>query len=156
MSSDESDHAAGRGEPTYFIRKKSWRSPALVAWLRTLDALHLFLRYKGAHLASQGGWPHYRLESDIESSKPAVTGLPIGFYSAAATMDQFEAAWLKPLVISVNLIHSDRVLTHAARYDLSNRHIVTGRFDPRGEPQPASSRQRGSAQQSEMAAGRST
>ncbi|EPT01738.1 hypothetical protein FOMPIDRAFT_1092206, partial [Fomitopsis schrenkii] len=81
MSSDESDHEAGGGRATYLIREKAWRAPALVAWLRVLDSLHLYMRYNGGFLASQGGWPHYRQGSDKKSDKPAVRRLPLACYS---------------------------------------------------------------------------
>ncbi|KAH7903637.1 hypothetical protein BJ138DRAFT_1020316 [Hygrophoropsis aurantiaca] len=80
MSSDESDHGARGGDPTYNIVNKEWRANAVTDWLRTLDALHLRLRYKGAWEASAGAWPHCRSPSFKASSKPAIKGLPRDFY----------------------------------------------------------------------------
>lgn len=147
MSSDESDHEAGGGRATYLIREKAWRAPALVAWLRVLDSLHLYMRYNGGFLASQGGWPHYRQGSDKKSDKPAVRRLPLACYSNGAIEDPFERRYIGPLSIPVNLTHPDRILTCvaatlnaqmmtytlcsiAARYDLSSRDLVTGHHNP--------------------------
>lgn len=112
MSSDESDHEAGRGQPTYLIRQKSWRSPALVAWLRVLDCLHLFMRYNGGYLASQGGWPHFRRQSDRMSGKPAVKRLPLACYAVSAIEDPFERNFIEPLSVPVNLVHPERISTY--------------------------------------------
>ena len=43
MSSDESDHEGHKGEVTYYILHKDWRSRQITAWLRMLDSLHLHL-----------------------------------------------------------------------------------------------------------------
>ncbi|KAH9840938.1 uncharacterized protein C8Q71DRAFT_701912 [Rhodofomes roseus] len=112
MSSDESDHEAGRGEATYIIPAKQWRSPELQTWLRTLDSLHLFVRYRGGFKASQGGWPHFRVSSRNVSSAPAVTGLPVNCYapSILKEYDSFKMKWLSPISKVIDLTHSDRIM----------------------------------------------
>jgi hypothetical protein len=81
MSSDESDHEGHRGEATYYILDKDWRSKQVTAWLRMLDSLHLRLRYNGKWQATAGAWPHCRMTSLKESDGPPVKGLPVDYYS---------------------------------------------------------------------------
>ncbi|KAI6145056.1 hypothetical protein BKA82DRAFT_3969785, partial [Pisolithus tinctorius] len=81
MSSDESDHEGHRGEATYYILEKDWRSKQVTAWLRMLDSLHLRLRYNGKWQTTAGAWPHFRTASLNDSKGPPVKGLPIDFYS---------------------------------------------------------------------------
>ena len=144
MSSDESDHTTGRGEPTYHNHKKSWCSPILIKWLHILDCL--FLRYKGGHTMLQGGWPHYYLEGDGQlESADGMRGLPVVCYSAPATMEPFEFQFLKPVSITLNLIHSEWVqgwafllsqdlcYRVASCYDLLNQSIVLGCAHPEGD-----------------------
>lgn len=83
MSSDESDHSAGHGETVYRIRRKTWRSTKLTQLLRTLDALHLRVRYGNGFDASPGAWPHFRIISDSESTKRVVSGLPSCCYQGS-------------------------------------------------------------------------
>ncbi|KAH7908028.1 hypothetical protein BJ138DRAFT_974978, partial [Hygrophoropsis aurantiaca] len=83
MSSDESDHGSRGSEAVYVISSKEWRSNAVTDWLRTLDALHIRLRYNGTWQASQGAWPHCRTPSLRKiSSKREVKALPRDFYSS--------------------------------------------------------------------------
>lgn len=81
MSSDESDHEAGKGEATYHILQKPWRSSRLTVLLRALDALHLYFRYQGETHATPGAWPHFRVSSSMKSGRSATNGLPKGCYS---------------------------------------------------------------------------
>ncbi|KAH7904840.1 hypothetical protein BJ138DRAFT_1018563 [Hygrophoropsis aurantiaca] len=81
MSSDESDHESGRGEATYYIVRKPWRTAKLTAYLHVLDALHLKMRYGGEWDKSSGSWPHYRTSSLRDSQRPPPTHLPRNFYS---------------------------------------------------------------------------
>ncbi|KAH7903959.1 hypothetical protein BJ138DRAFT_1019805, partial [Hygrophoropsis aurantiaca] len=81
MSSDESSHEGKQGEATFLITCKPWRARSVTAWLRTLDSLHLGVRYKGQWKASAGAWPRIRLTSTVESESAAVPGLPMNFYS---------------------------------------------------------------------------
>ncbi|KAI5981462.1 hypothetical protein EDD15DRAFT_2183169, partial [Pisolithus albus] len=81
MSSDESDHEGHRGEATYHILDKDWRSKQVTAWLRMLDSLHLRLRYNGKWQATAGAWPHFRTTSLHDSKGAPVKGLPVDFYS---------------------------------------------------------------------------
>ncbi|KAH9913376.1 uncharacterized protein B0H18DRAFT_402892 [Fomitopsis serialis] len=138
MSTDESDHAVGRGEPTYFIRSKAWRSPELQVWLRTLDSLHLWTRYRGGFQASQGGWPHYRVASQQVTTRPAVINLPTNCYAPSLLQgcDPFKMKWLSPLPDKINLKHADHIIETAKLYDLSRQVVVTGRFDPERPVQP--------------------
>ena len=113
MSSDESDHEAGRGEPTYIIRPKQWCSPELQAWLRTLDSLHLCMRYKTQFDASQGSWPHYRVVGRKASIRSPIQGLPINCYSTSllSAYDDFRMTWLRPMVNThANLAHTTEVI----------------------------------------------
>ncbi|KAH7903560.1 hypothetical protein BJ138DRAFT_1020430 [Hygrophoropsis aurantiaca] len=87
MSSDESDlEALGPGtsktQVTYSIVQKQWRASAVTNWLRTLDSLHIRLRYKGEWKVSAGAWPHFRNPSLKTSSKPVVVELPLDFYAS--------------------------------------------------------------------------
>jgi len=81
MSSDESDHEDHKGEATYYILHKDWRSCQITAWLRMLDSLHLRLRYRGEWRATAGSWPHFRTTHLKESTRPAINELPVNFYS---------------------------------------------------------------------------
>jgi len=81
MSSDESDHEGHKGEATYYVLDKTWRSRRITAWLRMLDSLHLCLRYTGEWQATAGAWPHYRMTSLNESTRSPVKALPTDFYS---------------------------------------------------------------------------
>ncbi|KIK13089.1 hypothetical protein PISMIDRAFT_119568, partial [Pisolithus microcarpus 441] len=80
MSSDESDHEGHRGEATYYILDKDWRSKQVTSWLRMLDSLHLRLRYNGNWQVTAGAWPHFRMAGLKESEGSPVEGLPIDFY----------------------------------------------------------------------------
>jgi len=82
MSSDESSHEGRKGEATYRIWEKRWRSRQVNDWLRMLDALHLRLRYSGKWQATAGAWPHFRSSGLEYSERPPVKGLPVDFYSA--------------------------------------------------------------------------
>ncbi|KAH7905256.1 hypothetical protein BJ138DRAFT_1231055 [Hygrophoropsis aurantiaca] len=98
MSSDESSHEGKQGEATFLITCKPWRARSVTAWLRTLDSLHLGVRYKGQWKASVGAWPRIRLTSTVESESAAVPGLPMNFYSEMwlKTLSDFEKADLQP------------------------------------------------------------
>jgi hypothetical protein len=80
MSGDESDHANGGGEATYMILLVPWRDPSVTAWLRVLDSLHLRSRYRCEYHATPGMWPHFRIPSLREDTRPAVHHLPKNFY----------------------------------------------------------------------------
>lgn len=81
MSTDESDHPSGRGEATYIVSKKPWRSADVTKRLRTLDALHLRERYGGESRASAGAWPRFRTPHALRvSERPAVQSLPRSYY----------------------------------------------------------------------------
>ncbi|EPS99887.1 hypothetical protein FOMPIDRAFT_1095873, partial [Fomitopsis schrenkii] len=80
MSSDESDHESGGGAPTYIASGLNWRSPALCAWLRAFDSLHLCMRYREGFKASAGAWPHYRVDGAKQSKRRPVRGLPRNCY----------------------------------------------------------------------------
>jgi hypothetical protein len=143
MSSDESDHAAGQGEATYFVLNKVWRSPKVTEWLRVLDALHLRDRYAGEFHASSGAWPHFRTPSDQSSQRPSVCDLPVNFYSPfwLSHRTPFQRKQLrttgevglilpraiKRLVgcrLASTIAH--RPCSMAEKYDLSNRKTVRG------------------------------
>ena len=81
MSSDESSHECHKGEATYHIQEKCWRSQQVNDWLKMLNALHLCLQYNGKWQVTAGAWPHFRLPSLEYSERPPVKGLPIDFYS---------------------------------------------------------------------------
>ena len=147
MSSDESDHEAGRGEATYFIRTKPWRSPKVTVWLRTFDALHLRERYNGGFRASAGAWPHFRMVSKQMSQRPALKGLPKNCYDAGwlrsrsafqlldlNTAEEFNLKLDSDIMKYVDLLLM-RCLElmpvsmrcrEARKYDLSNRQVVCG------------------------------
>ena len=125
MSSDESDHEAGNGEPTYIIRSKQWCSPELQDWLRTLDSLHIALRYKTHFDVTQGGWPHYRVAGRKVSSRAPVQGLPLNCYSTSLleSYDSLRTSWLRPMTnAEANLKHSPEVLECV----LSTYHRISG------------------------------
>ncbi|KAH9914566.1 uncharacterized protein B0H18DRAFT_125338 [Fomitopsis serialis] len=132
MSTDESDHEAGRGEATYFIRSKTWRSAELQTWLRTLDSLHLWTRYRGGFKASQGGWPHFRVASQHPCTRPPIVGLPTNCYAPSLLQryDTFKLKWLSPLPNNIDLKHPDPIIETARLYDLAHKVLVTGHFDP--------------------------
>jgi hypothetical protein len=98
MSSDESDHEAGKGEAAYFIVDKQWRSVGVKECLRTLDAWHLRLRYGGKFHASSGAWPHFCTSGLKTSQRPAVRGLPVNFYAPLwlGQREKFQRNELKP------------------------------------------------------------
>lgn len=81
MSSDESDHQFGKGQATYIVYRKGWRSSAVTERLRVLDALHLRQRYHNESRASPGAWPRFRTPNALRiSERPAVDGLPRAYY----------------------------------------------------------------------------
>ncbi|KAH9842042.1 uncharacterized protein C8Q71DRAFT_701214 [Rhodofomes roseus] len=111
MSTDESDHPTGGGEATYYIRSKTWRSPELQTWLRTLDSLHLWARYRGSFKASQGGWPHFRVPCRKNSDRPPVIKLPRNCYAPwlLQSSNEFQLKLLDPNSRLINLQHSEDV-----------------------------------------------
>jgi hypothetical protein len=99
ISSDESDHEAGQGEATYFVKNKNWRSFEVTTWLRVFDAWHLRGRYGGEYQASPGAWPHFRTPStETSSERPAVAHLPKNFYNPfwLSQRKAFQVRELKP------------------------------------------------------------
>lgn len=108
MSSDESDHESGGGEPIYKISRCSWRSLRLTTWLRGLDSIHLMGRYKRMFKKTAGSWPHFRIADKTKvSERPALTGLPGGCYDAGWFSQQsaFIRGRLNVADIEVNLTH---------------------------------------------------
>lgn len=105
MSSDESDHDSGHGQATYIVKKVLWRSAPLLTWLRELDLLHLWVRYKMAYTASAGSWPHFRVDGRRESKRSPVIGLPQNCYSPSMKLDQFRWKALKYIPKDVSLVH---------------------------------------------------
>lgn len=89
MSTDESDHPRGKGEATYIISRKAWRSAVVTERLRILDALHLRERYGGESRASAGAWPRFRTPHVLRvSERPAVQNLPHAYYDEAFLGDR--------------------------------------------------------------------
>jgi hypothetical protein len=79
MSGDETDHTGDRVR--YAITKLPWRDPAISAWMKTFDLLHLSTRFTQNRRATRGAYPHVRFLSDrIERHYKPVAGLPINFY----------------------------------------------------------------------------
>jgi len=115
MSSDESDHDAGKGEATYVIRRKSWRSKALTELLRTLDAFHLRERYNRASQASSGAWPHFRISGEEASMRAAVKGLSKNCYHATWLQDRspFQLAELAVVKTACDLTMPAHVMKYA-------------------------------------------
>ncbi|KAH9931480.1 uncharacterized protein B0H18DRAFT_872176 [Fomitopsis serialis] len=109
MSSDESDHELGEGQATYFIKNVKWRSPALLVWLRELDSLHLWVRYRAGFSASEGNWPHFRVDGRRNSLRPPIRGLPKNCYAATLNFDEFQMKWLKPISQDIALMHRQDV-----------------------------------------------
>ncbi|KAH9918992.1 uncharacterized protein B0H18DRAFT_882440, partial [Fomitopsis serialis] len=112
MSSDESDHDAGGGEPVYKISTSSWRSLRLTSWLRGLDALHLMDRYRGVFDKSPGGWPHFRQAAlGKPSARAAVGHLPRECYADnwLANQSLFLRDTLQMVDMAVNLTHPEDI-----------------------------------------------
>lgn len=128
MSTDESDHESGRGEPTYVVRPKRWCSPELHHWLRTLDSLHLAVRYRTHFDATQGGWPHFRVAGRNPSICAPVPGLPINCYSTSLleSYDEFRMSWLHPIRgHDANLKHTPEIIECVSRrIHLSHTHFM--------------------------------
>lgn len=150
MSSDESSHEDGHGEPTYIVVKRNWRSHELNEFLRVIDCLHLWGRYRGKWEASSGGWPHFRSTSlDTQSARPAVSKLSINCYGPnwLAGQNTFAIDMLSivtqpfPLTFQQDVLEyvtflSNRnfsslfQLSSAGQYDSRDRRAVTGRAGP--------------------------
>ncbi|KAL6300923.1 hypothetical protein BKA93DRAFT_739573, partial [Sparassis latifolia] len=81
MSSDESDHENGRGAPRYYTTNKAWRSAEAQQVLRALDSLHLYGRYSGIFEKTGGNWPHFRMTSLKQSTRPVISKLPANCYA---------------------------------------------------------------------------
>lgn len=109
MSSDESDHETGQGQATYFIKKVPWRAALLHTWLRELDSLHLWVRYKLARSASAGSWPHFRVDGRKESVRNPVIGLPQNCYSPIMKLDKFRWRALEYIAKDISLVHPEEV-----------------------------------------------
>lgn len=113
MSSDESDHPSGQGEPIYKIANKDWRPLELKRWLRTSDSLHLWGRYRGMFSKTPGNWPHFRSPSiNLNSSRPPVPGLPSNCYSDSWKMrtTEFYKDQLQIIDRNVNLTFPKHLL----------------------------------------------
>jgi len=80
MSTDESEHEAGRGEPTYFVLNKTWRAKRVTTFFRLLDSLYLHMRYSHQWTRSQGAWPRFRAVSLRDSVSAPASGLPRNCY----------------------------------------------------------------------------
>ena len=115
MSSDKSDHESGQGQPTYFIKKVPWRAAPLHTWLRELDSLHLWVRYKLARTASAGSWPHFRVDGTRESQRNPILGLPQNCYAPTMKLDQFRWKALKYIARDIDLVHPDAVRKYVIR-----------------------------------------
>ncbi|KAI5981764.1 hypothetical protein EDD15DRAFT_2199209 [Pisolithus albus] len=128
MSSDESDHEGHRGEATYHILDKDWRSKQVTAWLRMLDSLHLRLRYNGKWRATAGAWPHFRTTSLHDSKGAPVKGLPVDFYSRNwyGAQNTFAREQLQAKEQSNTLAIPAEHAKIAEKYDLSDRRVVHG------------------------------
>lgn len=147
MSSDESDHGAGKGEPIYLVKVIPWRSNGITTLLQTLDAMHLRERYGGERNASSGAWPHFRTPGAQLSKTSPVKQLPRSFYNPLWTSKiegtyQFKELHVLPymdlaipetirqyvwklishyLGLTMLYYHSE-----AAKYNLSDRQVVWG------------------------------
>ncbi|KAH9920993.1 hypothetical protein B0H21DRAFT_712836 [Amylocystis lapponica] len=122
MSSDESGHESGHGEPTYYVTRKKWRSSELVDWLHVLDRVHLWSRYQGQYDATPGAWPHYRHSSLKDSNSAPVTHLPRTFYSPN---------WLSgcSTLMKVRISASDKIAYNLTHPDEITRRVVQN-YDP--------------------------
>ena len=58
-----------------------WRAPEVKSVFRILDRLHLSTRFKNGR-ATQGAFPHTRIESEREDHCEAPVGLPANFYNS--------------------------------------------------------------------------
>lgn len=81
MSSDESDceDQATSQVTRYLVHKPVWRDQSLTAWLRVFDTMHVLSRRLSA-TGTRGSFPRLRIESEIESSRGFVSGLPVTAY----------------------------------------------------------------------------
>lgn len=92
MSGDELTDFRG-DHPRYAITNLTWRNPAIHAWFKTLDHLHLSTRFKADMTPTSGAFPHHRVPSRrVEDHQPIVPGLPINFYNPVFLegMEQYE------------------------------------------------------------------
>ncbi|KAF7972058.1 hypothetical protein HWV62_19205 [Athelia sp. TMB] len=130
MSSDESDHPSGKGEATYIISRKVWRSTAVTERLRILDALHLYARYDDEARATAGAWPRFRTPHIVrESKRPAVQDLPRAYYDETFLATK-PSNWRDRHVLeeSCDLKVPLAIIKRAESYDLSNRQVVAGKL----------------------------
>ncbi|KAF7971542.1 hypothetical protein HWV62_20856 [Athelia sp. TMB] len=129
MSSDESDHESGKGEPTYIIARKAWRSAAVTERLHVLDALHLRQRYRNESRATAGAWPRFRIPQVSKTSgRSAVLGLPRPYYNEQF-LEGMASSWRNRHISkeACDLKVPPAIIQRAKKYDLSNRQIVTGK-----------------------------
>jgi hypothetical protein len=80
MSTDESEHEAAKGDPTYFVLSKTWRANRATIFFRLLDSLYLHMRYSHEWTRSQGTWPRFRSVSLRDSVSVPTPGLPRNCY----------------------------------------------------------------------------
>ncbi|KAJ2927300.1 hypothetical protein H1R20_g9793, partial [Candolleomyces eurysporus] len=108
MSTDDSDHDNGSGEPDYGVLKKKWRHPDVSACLKTLDCLHRDSRFKKNRRVTAGAHPHRRSLCSKFSTSPPVPRLPSGLY---------DPAWLAR---QPDIMKEDLEITESAAYDFSH------------------------------------
>ncbi|KAF7978407.1 hypothetical protein HWV62_815 [Athelia sp. TMB] len=130
MSSDESDHGAGRGEAIYIVNIKPWRSNEVTEVLRVLDALHLRERYGAARNASRGAWPHFRDPGLKASTSGPRIGLPANAYNSV-WLSQLPAWKKKELQVDnrINLKIPETIKSEAAKYNLADRMVARGHLN---------------------------
>lgn len=85
MSDDESDREQCEGPRHFKILKLNWRSTELRHFLRLLDLLYLYVKFKANGRYQNGNWVRTRLPSNKSENRTAevseaVAGLPRNFY----------------------------------------------------------------------------
>ena len=96
MSSDESDYETG--EVQYYVYRKPWRAEIVTTFLRVLDKLHFYRRFKAAPSSFRGSPPRTRIFTNlISTTQNFVANLPINAY---------EVKWFRTLspVVAKNIV----------------------------------------------------
>ena len=88
MSSHESSHENGTGQPIYKVVNKIWRHANTTPCLHTLDCVHRDSRFAPIHEVGAGAHTHNRVISDKQTTRPPVRGLPTGLYNPSWLANQ--------------------------------------------------------------------